>query len=62
MKRLFENTYNEEIIREDYYKKLYIENIKFFEKNGDDLELIGFEKYEDSGMGDDLHQTLRRKR
>jgi hypothetical protein len=62
MKRLFEDTYNEEIIREDYYKKLYIENIKFFEKNGDDLELIGFEKYEDSGMGDDLHQTLRRKR
>tara|TARA_R110000824_G_scaffold113599_15_gene263410 strand:- start:30 stop:227 length:198 start_codon:yes stop_codon:yes gene_type:complete len=62
MKRLFEDTYNEEIIREGYYKKLYIENIKFFEKNGDDLELIGFEKYEDSGMGDDLHQTLRRKR
>ena len=38
---------------EEYHKKLYIEDLMIFEKNGDDVELIGFEKYEDSGLGDD---------
>ena len=57
MKRLFEDTYSEEIIREEYYKKLYTEDIGLFEKNGDDVELIGFEKYEDSGLGDDQPST-----
>ncbi len=53
MKRLFEDTYNEEMMLEEYHKKLYIEDVMIFEKNGDDVELIGFEKYEDSGLGDD---------
>jgi len=53
MKRLFEATYSEEIMREEYYKKLYTKDKMIFEKNGDDVELIGFEKYEDSGLGDD---------
>tara|TARA_R110002110_G_scaffold62898_2_gene175210 strand:+ start:1084 stop:1269 length:186 start_codon:yes stop_codon:yes gene_type:complete len=53
MKRLFENIYNEEMMLEEYHKKIYSENKMFFEKNGDDVELIGFEKYEDSGLGDD---------
>ena len=53
MKRLFESIYNEEMMLEEYHKKLYSEDIKFFERNGDDVELIGFEKYEDSGLGDD---------
>lgn len=62
MKRLFESIYNEEMMLEEYHRKIYSEDNMFFEKNGDDVELIGFEKYEDSGTGDDLHQTLRRKR
>ena len=53
MKRLFESIYNEEMMLEEYHKKLYIEDKMIFEKNGDDVELIGFEKYEDSGLGDD---------
>ena len=53
MKRLFENIYNEEMMLEEYHKKIYSEDKMFFEKNGDDVELIGFEKYEDSGLGDD---------
>ena len=53
MKRLFESIYNEEMMLEEYHKKLYSEDIEFFERNGDDVELIGFEKYEDSGLGDD---------
>jgi len=40
-------------MREEYYKKLYTKDKMIFEKNGDDVELIGFEKYEDSGLGDD---------
>jgi len=57
MKRLFEDTYNEEMMLEEYHKKLYIEDVMIFEKNGDDVELIGFEKYEDSGLGDDQPST-----
>ena len=53
MKRLFEDIYNEEMMLEEYNQKLYIEEQMFFERNGDDVELIGFEKYEDSGLGDD---------
>ena len=53
MKRLFEDTYNEEMMLEEYHRKIYSEDNMFFEKNGDDVELIGFEKYEDSGLGDD---------
>lgn len=53
MKRLFEDIYMEEIIKEEYYKKLYTEDMGLFERNGDDVELIGFEKYEDPGSGDD---------
>ena len=53
MKRLFEDIYNEEMMLEEYNQKLYIEEQMFFERNGDDVELIGFEKYEDSGPGDD---------
>ena len=53
MKRLFEDIYNEEMMLEEYHKKLYIEDKMIFEKNGDDVELIGFEKYEDPGTGDD---------
>ena len=53
MKRLFEDLYNEEMMLEEYNQKLYIEEQMFFERNGDDVELIGFEKYEDSGLGDD---------
>ena len=53
MKRLFENIYNEEMMLEEYHRKIYSEEKMFFEKNGDDVELIGFEKYEDSGLGDD---------
>ena len=62
MKRLFESIYNEDIMREEYYKKLYTEDKLFFEKNGDDVELIDIEKCEDPGMGDDQHQNLSRKR
>ena len=57
MKRLFESIYNEEMMLEDYHKKLYTEDKMVFEKNGDDVELIGFEKYEDSGLGDDQPST-----
>ena len=57
MKRLFEDTYNEEMMLEEYHKKLYIEDVMIFEKNGDDVELIGFEKYDDSGLGDDQPST-----
>ena len=53
MKRLFESIYNEEMMLEEYHIKIYSEDNMFFEKNGDDVELIGFEKYEDSGLGDD---------
>ncbi len=53
MKRLFESIYSEEMMLEEYHKKLYVEDKMIFEKNGDDVELIGFEKYEDSGLGDD---------
>ena len=57
MKRLFEDTYNEEMMLEEYHQKLCIEEQMFFERNGDDVELIGFEKYEDSGLGDDQPST-----
>ena len=54
MKRLFEDTYSEEMMLKKSIIKNYILKIEmFFEKNGDDVELIGFEKYEDSGLGDD---------
>ena len=62
MKRLFESIYNEDIMREEYYKKLYTEDKLFFERNGDDVELIDMKKYEDPGTGDDLHRNLSRKR
>ena len=62
MKRLFESIYNEDIMREEYYKKLYTEDKLFFEKNGDDVELIDMKKYEDPGTGDGLHRNLSRKR
>ena len=57
MKRLFESIYNEEMMLEEQQQKLYIEERMFFERNGDDVELIGFEKYEDSGLGDDQPST-----
>jgi len=53
MKRLFESIYNEEMMLEEYHKKIYSEDKMFFEKNGDDVELIDVEKCEDSGLGDD---------
>ena len=52
MKKVFEDYHQEEMM-EEYYNKIYLEEKMFFEKNGDDVELIGFEKYEDSGLGDD---------
>ena len=57
MKRLFESIYNEEMMLEKYHQKLDIKERMFFERNGDDVELIGFEKYEDSGLGDDQPST-----
>ena len=38
------------------------DNKLFFEKNGDDVELIDMKKYEDPGTGDDLHRNLSWKR
>lgn len=54
-KQLYENIYYEEDAEKEF-NILYSKDRLFFEKNGDDTELIDVEKYEDSGMGDDLHQ------
>jgi len=62
MKQVFEEYYNEEMMRESYFNKLYTEEKMFFEKNGDDVELIDMKKCEDPGAGDDLHRNLSRKR
>lgn len=60
IKQLFEEIYREEM--EEHYYNLYMEEKLYSERNGDDVELIDVEKCEDSGMGDDLHQNLSRKR
>ena len=60
-KQLYENIYYEEDAEREF-NILYSKDRLFFEKYGDDLELIDVEKCEDSGMGDDLHQNLSRKR
>ena len=60
IKQLFEEIYREEM--EEHYYNLYMEEKLYIERNGDDVELIDVEKCEDSGMGDDLHQNLSRKR
>ena len=60
IKQLFEEIYGEEI--EKHYHQLYIEEKLYSERYGGDTELIDVEKCEDSGMGDDLHQNLSRKR
>lgn len=60
IKQLFEEVYREEM--EEHYYNLYMEEKLYSERNGDDVELIDVEKCEDSGMGDDLHQNLSRKR
>ena len=62
MKKVFEDCYQEEMMEEEYFKKKYVEEKMFFEKNGDDVELIDIEKCENPGMGDDQHQNLSRKR
>ena len=62
MKKVFEYYYQEEMMKEEYWKTLYLEEKMFFEKNGDDVELIDMKKYEDPGTGDDLHRNLSRKR
>ena len=61
MKKVFEDYHQEEMMKE-YYNKLYTEEKMFFEKNGDDVELIDMKKCEDPGMGDDQHRNLSRKR
>jgi len=61
MKKVFEDYHQEEMMKE-YYNKLYTEEKMFFEKNGDDVELIDMKKCEDPGAGDDLHRNLSRKR
>ena len=47
---------------EKHYQQLYMEEKLYSQRYGDDTELIDVEKCEDSGMGDDLHQNLSRKR
>jgi hypothetical protein len=52
-KRLYEDIYCHEDDKYIEYLIMYTKDKMFFEKYGDDMELIGFEKYEDSGLGDD---------
>jgi len=54
-KQLYENIYYEEDAEREF-NILYSKDRLFFEKYGDDLELIDVEKCQDSGMGDDQHQ------
>ena len=60
IKQLYEEIYVEEM--EKHYQQLYMEEKLYSQRYGGDTELIDVEKCEDSGMGDDLHQNLSRKR
>ena len=60
IKQLYEEIYVEEL--EKHYLQLYMEEKLYSERYGGDMELIDVEKCEDSGMGDDQHQNLSRKR
>ena len=60
IKQLYEEIYVEEM--EKHYQQLYMEEKLYSERYGGDTELIDVEKCEDSGMGDDQHQNLSRKR
>ena len=61
IKQLYEEMYVEEI-EKHYQQLLYMEEKLYSKSNGDVMELIDVEKCEDSGMGDDQHQKLSRKR
>jgi len=54
IKQLYEEIYVEEM--EKHYHQLYMEEKLYSHRYGDDTELIGVEKCEDSGSGDDQHQ------
>ena len=61
-KRLYEDIYCHEDDKYIEYLIMYTKDKMFFEKNGDDVELIDMKKCEDPGMGDDHHRNLSRKR
>jgi len=60
VKQLYGEVYVEEM--EKHYQQLYMEEKLYIQRYGDDTELIDVKKCEYSGMGDDLHQNLSRKR